>query len=132
MSTDVSDVEGAVVPVYIIDELRLKPGCLEAFLAAMRDRYLPGATGRGQRLLHTLVTPPTSTGAGSGLVPQSVILIWHLGGVAGFWGVRSQNATAEVAEWWVECEAFMESRTRRVAAESDSIAGLDALGRINA
>ena len=98
MSTEEIDEAEGTAPVYFVDELHLKPGCLDGFLAAMRDRYLPGATARGQRLLHTLVTPPTATGAASGLVPQNVILIWQLGGVAGFWGVRSQNATEEVAE----------------------------------
>lgn len=132
MSTEEIDEAEGTAPVYFVDELHLKPGCLDAFLAALNERYVPGATARGQNLLHTLVTPPTSTGIASGVVPQSVILIWQLDGVAGFWGVRSQNATSEVAEWWAECETFIHSRTRRVAAEPSAIAGLDALGRINA
>ena len=114
--------------VFIVDELHLKTGCLEPFLAALHERYVPGAAARGQLLVHTLVTPPTVT---EGL-PQSVLLLWHLEGVAGFWEMRSQNATPEVAAWWADCEAFIESRTRRYAAAPEAIPGFDALGRLSA
>ena len=114
-------------PVYVIDELLLKPGRLEAFLSAMEARYRPGAEARGQRLVQTLVTPPTETDG----VAQSVILTWVLDGVAGFWTMRSQNSTEEVAAWWAECESFIQSRSRRLAAEPGAIAGLEALGRLN-
>jgi hypothetical protein len=114
-------------PVYVIDELLLKSGQLEDFLSALEAHYRPGAEARGQRLVQTMVTPPTETEG----VAQSVILIWVLDGVAGFWTMRSQNATEEVAAWWVECESFIQSRTRRLAAAPGAIAGFEALGRLN-
>ena len=115
-------------PVYVIDELVLQPGRLDAFLSAMETRYRPGAEARGQRLVQTLVTPPTATEG----VAQSVILIWVLDGVPGFWTMRSQNSTEEVAAWWDECETFVQTRSRRFAAAPDAIAGFEALGRLNA
>ena len=115
-------------PIIVLDELHLKPGRLEAFLEAFESRYRPGAEARGQKLLHTWVTPPTQT---SGVGP-SVLLVWELAGVPGFWQMRSQNATPEVLTWWADCEAFIESRTRRFAVGADVLAEFEALGRLNA
>lgn len=115
-------------PIIVLDELQLKPGMLEAFLEALESRYRPGAEARGQRLLHSWVTPPSET-AGVGL---SVLLVWELAGVPGFWQMRSQNATPEVQAWWADCEAFIESRTRRFAVGADALAEFESLGRLNA
>ena len=114
-------------PIYVLDELHLKPGMLDAFLASMRANYLPGAEARGQVLVHTWVTPPTSTDG----IPMSVLLVWRLEGVAGFWRMRSQNATPDVVQWWKDCEAFVDSRSRRFAASPSSIPAFEALGRLN-
>jgi hypothetical protein len=115
-------------PIMVLDELQLKPGMLDPFLEALESRYRPGAEARGQKLLHTWVTPPTET-AGIGL---SVLLVWELAGVPGFWQMRSQNATPEVTAWWSDCEAFIESRTRRFAVGVDALAEFEDLGRLNA
>ena len=119
--------DAGVEPIYVLDELQVRPGKLEAFLASMRADYLPGAEARGQRLIHTWVTPPTGIEG----VPKTVILVWRLDGVPGFWQMRSQNASPEIAQWWSESETFIERRTRRFAAASDSLADLDALGMLN-
>lgn len=120
--------EQAFDPIFLIDELLLRPGHLEDFLTAFRAHYLPGATARGQRLLQTLVTPPTTSPG----IAQSVLLVWQLDGLEGFWGMRSQNASLEVAEWWRDCEKHIEARTRRYAASPDAIERFEKIGRLNA
>jgi len=122
-----AQAEGAD-PVFVLDELRLKPGMLTPFLEAMESRYRPEAEARGQTLIHTWVTPPISTEG----IAISVLLVWQLEGVPGFWRMRSQNSTAEVAAWWSDCEMFIESRTRRFAASPGALPGFEALGRLNA
>lgn len=118
-----------VDPVFVIDELRLRPGTLDEFLSAFRARYRPGAEARGQRLVHLLVTPPT-TEVG---LSHEVVILWSLEGIEGFWGMRSQNATPEVSAWWAACDAqWAESRTRRFAAAPETIPSLDAAGRVHA
>jgi hypothetical protein len=114
--------------IYVLDELQLKPGQLAAFLEAMETHYRPGAEARGQQLIHTWVTPPTHTPG----ITQNVLLVWRLSGVEGFWTMRSQNASPEVAEWWAESVDYIESRTRRFAAAPSAIPGFEALGRLNA
>ena len=130
--SDSGDQETSGAPgtdaVFIIDELRLKEGSLTPFLTALHERYCPSAAARGQHLVQTLVTPPTMTEG----IAQSVLLLWRLEGIAGFWQARSQNATPEVAAWWADCEDFIESRTRRYAAAPESLPGFDALGKLNA
>lgn len=120
--------------IYLIDELEIVPGQLDGFLKAFERDYRPGAESRGQRLLQRLVTPPIDTGRLADLPPvaQSVLLIWELDGLAGFWGMRSQNATAEVAEWWREAGAFFVSRSRRFAASPEAVATFETVGRMNA
>ena len=113
--------------IFVVDELHLKAGCLDSFLVALEERYRPGAEARGQHLVQTLVTPPTTTEG----IAQSVLLLWRLEGIAGFWQVRSQNATPEVAAWWADCDEFIESRTRRYAAAPEALPSFDALGRVN-
>ena len=115
--------------IFVIDELQLRAGQLDAFLEALEVRYRPGAEERGQSLLQVLVSPPTRTLD----VPQSVTLLWQLEGVAGFWGARSRNATEEVVGFWADCDArWVASRTRRLAAPPDALPSLDAAGRVNA
>lgn len=120
--------EGVADAIFVLDELVIAPGMLADFLDALEERYRPGAEARGQRLLHRWVTPPT-TAAGA---THTVLLVWRLDGVAGFWGMRSQNSTPEVAAWWADAERFFVSRTRRFAAEFEALPALDALGRIHA
>ena len=129
-SKSVGAAEGSEAdPIFVIDDLRLRAGQLESFLEAFEARYRPGAEARGQRLLHVLVDPPTRALD----VPHSVVLLWQVDGIAGFWGVRSQNATEEVLRFWNDCDArWVESRTRRFAASPASLPVLDAAGRVNA
>ena len=118
----------SVEPIFVLDEIRLKPGMLDPFLEAMESRYRPGAEARGQMLIHTWVTPPTTAEG----VTLEVLLVWRLEGVPGFWRMRSQNSTDEIAAWWSDCEALIESRTRRIAASPSALSGFEALGRLNA
>lgn len=104
-------------PLTVLDELEIMPGQLDDFLAAMRADYQPGAEARGMTLEHVWITPPFERPEGG----TTVILVWHLAGAAGFWAMRSQSSTDEVASWWRRCNAFIVSRTRRIAAEWDDL-----------
>ena len=119
----------SVDPVFVVDELELRVGQLDAFLTALETGYRPGAEARGQRLLQVLVSPPTR----SLEIPHAVTLLWQVEGIAGFWGVRSQNATEDVLSFWADCDArWVASRTRRYAASPERIPVFDAAGRVNA
>ena len=114
--------------IYVLDELALRPGRLGDFLAAMERDYRPAAEARGQRLVHTWVTPPTRVEG-----PETtLLLVWRLEGIPGFWGMRSRNAEPEVQRWWQDCEAFVVRRTRRFVASPEAVDGFDAAGRANA
>ncbi|MBW2269247.1 MAG: hypothetical protein JRH16_11770 [Deltaproteobacteria bacterium] len=111
-------------PIYILDELTLHPGALDTFLSAFERDYRRAAEARGMRLQHTWVTPPLEL-AGRG---STVLLVWSLDGVAGFWGMRARNGDPEIAAWWEACDELVASRTRRYAAESSALAGLAEAG----
>ena len=116
-------------PVYVLDEVELRAGVdADVFLSALDARYRPGAERRGMTLRHRWVTPPeTPPGVGA-----TVLLVWSVSGVAGFWTMRSQNAAPEVADWWRECEALCVRRTRRFAVDADARAAFAAAGREHA
>ena len=110
--------------IYVLDELQLQPGALESFLSTFERDYRPAAEARGMRLEHKWVTP-TFERADRG---STLLLVWALDGVGGFWGMRAQNGEPQIAEWWDECDELIASRTRRYAAESSALPGLAAAG----
>jgi hypothetical protein len=119
---------GELDAIYVLDELLLRPGRLADFLEAMERDYRPAAEARGQRLVHTWVTPPTSVEG-----PETtLLLVWRLEGIPGFWGMRSRNAEPDVRQWWQDCESFVLRRTRRFAASPGAVEGFEAAGRANA
>ena len=118
----------AAETIYMIDEIELHPDRLDTFLEAFGARYLPLAKQRGMELLHTWVTPPEGPpGAG-----ETVLLVWGLAGVPGFWQMRSQTGLPGVAEWWQECDTLCVRRTRRFAAAPEALPGMRAAGRVHA
>ena len=127
-ATPARDGAEALDAIYVLDELVLRPGRLADFLEAMEREYRPAAEARGQRLVHTWVTPPTTA---QGL-EATLLLVWRLEGIPGFWGMRSRTAEPEVLQWWQDCESFVLRRTRRLAASPEAIEGFEAAGRANA
>ena len=90
----------------VLDELELRPGALDDFLVSLEAEYRPVAEARGMQLRHRWVTPPVELpNRGS-----TVLLVWALEGVAGFWGMRSQSGREEVAAWWERCDALVTAR----------------------
>ena len=114
--------------IFLIDEIELLPDVLDEFLDAFQARYVPGAEQRGMELLHTWITPPESP-------PDSgctLIFVWSLAGIPGFWRMRSQNAAPDIAEWWRDCERYCVRRTRRFAVTPESRPDFLAAGRVHA
>lgn len=119
----------AVDAIHVLDEMELAPGVdVEAFVAAFRSRYQVLAETRGMVLQHLWVTPPE----GPPSVNPTVVAIWGLEGVPGFWRMRSQNADPEVAAWWAECDRQCVRRSRRFAVAPDALGGFSAAGRRHA
>lgn len=114
--------------IYMIDEIELEPGQLEPFLEAFRARYLPIARERGMELLHTWVTPPE----GPPDLGETVMLVWGLSGIPGFWQMRSQTGSPGIAEWWTECDTYCVKRTRRFAVTPEARPVYLAAGRVRA
>ena len=59
--------------IYILDRVQLRPGQLQAYQRALRERYLPGARKRGMELIGSWITPPVEVEEGNELVT-----IWSL------------------------------------------------------
>ena len=117
----------ATDPIWLIDEIELLPDVADDFFSAFDARYLPGARERGMELVHRWITPPEPPPG----VGPTVILVWQLAGVPGFWRMRSQNGAPEIGDWWREAERYCVRRTRRFAVAADARAGFAAAGRVH-
>ena len=108
--------------IYILHEVRPKPGQAQRFLAAYLERYAPGARARGMTLVHTLVSPPLWLEDES----NTLQFLWSVTGAAGVWGSYFASRSDESVErwWWQEAAPLLESRVRRVLAAADDVAGL--------
>ena len=119
----------SVDKIHVLDEIELVQGVdLDEFVASFRSRYQPLAEVRGMTLAHLWVTPPE----GPSSLNTTVLFVWELDGVAGFWQMRSQNAQPAVLEWWAECDRKSVRRTRRFAIAPDAVEAFGAAGRSHA
>ncbi len=94
--------------IYVLDRVKLRPGQLQAYQQALRERYLPGARERGMELIGSWVTPPVEVEHGNELVT-----LWSLPSIETFWAMRSGSAAPELAAWWEESDRLALSRERK-------------------
>jgi hypothetical protein len=94
--------------IYILDQVKLRPGQLQAYQKALRERYLPGARERGMELIGSWVTPPVEVEQGNELVT-----LWSLPSIELFWEMRSGSAAPELEAWWKESDQLTLGRERK-------------------
>lgn len=96
--------------VFVLDQIQLHAGKLDAFREALDSRYLPAASSRGLQLVDAWLSPPLELhDAGN-----EIILLWSLPDVAGFWEMRRlQGEDSETERWWRDVSPWIASRSRR-------------------
>ena len=108
--------------IYIVDEIRPKPGGGRAFLEHYLETYAPLAAGRGMKLEHSLVCPPVWL---EGEQQNTLLIVWSVESVAAYWGVQAKARWDQsIADWWVRADEMVTSRSRRVLGDSTHIASL--------
>lgn len=100
--------------IYVLDRVKVRPGQLQAYQQALRERYLPGARERGLELVGSWVTPPVEVEEGNELVT-----LWSLESVDAFWAMRSGSSAEELAAWWEESDRLTLHRERRFMTPSE-------------
>ncbi|WP_380879269.1 hypothetical protein ACFB49_21320 [Sphingomonas sp. DBB INV C78] len=106
-------------PIWIVDDIVVRPGQGPAFLAACRAHYAPGAEARGMRLAHARVEPAMWLDE----EPNRLLLIWAVADVAGVWGAKHvARMSPDVDQFWQDIAApLIVSRTRSLMAEADQL-----------
>jgi hypothetical protein len=97
--------------IYILDQITLKPGSVEAFMDCFEADYLPAAVQRNMSLSLRSVSPPVELEGQS----SDVILLWKINQIGEFWSMRKEaKVDASVASFWQTAEAWVETRNRKV------------------
>jgi hypothetical protein len=110
--------------IYILDEVTVKPGRAEEFLAAYMEKYAPKARARGMTLVHRWMTPPLWLKEQS----NTLYIIWTVQGAKAWWQMSFLGRRdPAVFGWWEEAEAMIV--TRRHCFLSD-IAELESLANV--
>ena len=97
-------------PIFILDQVTLRPGKLREFREKLACEYVPDARDRGLTLVDSWLTPPLEMhDAGNDLV-----LLWSLADVGAFWEMRRrQGEDPEGAHWWEGTGEWVASRSRQ-------------------
>jgi hypothetical protein len=108
--------------IYIVDEIRPKPGKGKAFLEHYMETYAPAAVARGLKLEYTWVNPPVWL---TGDQQNTLLIIWSVDDVSAYWEIQTKiRWDRSIAEWWSHADEMVTSRKRLVLGDSHQIAGL--------
>lgn len=94
--------------IYILDEVKPKPGGVEAYRTAYLAEYAPGARTRGMTLEAVRLDPPVELAEGGNVLS----FLWSVPDVQGWWKMRI-GSDAEKGAWWARSDELAVSRTRR-------------------
>ncbi|SEO49436.1 hypothetical protein [Trujillonella endophytica] len=106
--------------VLVLDEITVKPGLAAEFRLAHRNRYLPGALGRGMKLEGAWQNPPERD---LPELPTTLYYLWSLEDVDAWWRMRLSR-TADGGDerfvkhaFWQEADRLTMSRRRTVLSD---------------
>ena len=100
--------------VYVVDEVAVKPGMIEAYRDAYMRRYAPGARSRGMTLEQVRITPSVILKD----APNTIRFVWSVAGIGAWWQMRFVSGREpEVAQWWKDAEAMTVSRRRTMEVD---------------
>lgn len=106
-------------PIWIVDDIVVRPGQGPAFIQAYREHYAPAAEARGMRLLHSRVEPAMWLDDDS----NRLLLIWGVSDVGAVWASKHvARMSPDVDHFWDEIAAsLIASRSRAIMAEADQL-----------
>ncbi len=97
--------------IYILDQITVKPGSVEAFMDCFEKEYLPAAAQRNMSLFLRSVSPPVELEGQS----NEVVFLWQINEIGEFWSMRKEaKVDASVASFWQKSETWIETRNRKV------------------
>lgn len=104
--------------IWIVDDVRCRPGMGRQFLDAYMRDYAPGAVARGMTLAHRMVEPAYWTGD----VPNRITLVWAVPDAGTVWQTKFMaRQDPSVERWWKDADAFLVSRERRIMADAEDV-----------
>ena len=98
--------------IYILDEVKPKPGGVEAYRAAYLAEYAPGARARGMTLEAVRLDPPVELPDGG----NTLCFLWSVPDVQAWWKMRI-GSDPEKGAWWARSDELSLSRARRYLSD---------------
>lgn len=106
--------------IFIIDQIKTKPGKGEAFLKAYMEKYAAHAHDRMKHEF-TWVAPPMWLKDQS----NTLYIIWSVQGAGAWWANSQQSRRIDaVTQWWQDADKMVETRDRIFASDVADIASL--------
>src|SRR5581483_5270194 len=119
------EIQANSKPIWIVDDITVKPGQGPAFVDAYMKNYVPGATRRGMTLAFRMVGSAQWVRNGEPN-PDRILFVWTVPDADAVWVFKFAGRNdPSVLHWWRDqVPNFIVSRTRSIMADVDDLAGL--------
>lgn len=113
--------DGSKGPIYVVDDITIKPGSGKAFFDAYMTEYVPQATAGGLTLLFKMAEPAM-------WLPERasrLFFVWTAPGALETWQAKFKaRQNPDMLRWWQDVAELIEHRTRMTAADPAQFEGL--------
>jgi hypothetical protein len=120
---DTADPFGQDQPIYIIDDIRVRPGCRDTVQALLKSDYMPLAIERGVELVGLWLFPPFEQAD----VPADILCMWKASSLQVWWGTRGHaEREGRLTAFWEKLEPYILSRSQRLGRPPEMMTDVDA------
>lgn len=115
------DKFGKDKPVYVLDDIKVKPGAQQAMLALMEERYLPLAREREMDLVGVFAFPPFERAD----APANLVYLWRFSSLQRWWQIRAiEENDARLPAFWRDAAPLIIERSRKLGRPPQLMTGL--------
>jgi len=106
-------------PIWIVDDITVRPGKGPDFVQAYMSQYAPGAVQRGMTLANRMVDPALWLQD----QPNRILFVWTVPDAAAVWNCKyAARQDPAVLKWWRDqAPPFIQSRSRMIMGDVDDL-----------
>lgn len=105
------DPFGRATPVWVFDDLTVKPGCQQRVLDLITQTYRPLAAARQLEFVDLWLLPPFERPD----APADIVVLWRYPSLDQLWRVRGEEeGDGRLVAYWAALDGLVEHRSRRL------------------